>query len=806
MHSIACYLLDLMVLAIPVGAIVAHCFDQQIREALTHGRLAVIAGKVVVTLDEAIYTILLWTTLGIVLTHRVAFKKRALGIAVFIATVLVLLSSVVAAAAGEIGSDSLGEVTHSNWREAISYCLQSIQTVDLGKKHLVVVGAPIFFFLVVIVLAKLKIYRPSAVLTKLSAIIALGSLIGCLYWDTSSLLENRASFSMYRSNLQTGTRNEMANFTQEPSAPTVLVYIGESTERNWLYRELRQTIQDPTLNKNLVLFSDVVSPHSHTFLSLFRALSISRDPLQDQLTDDRNLVRPNLVSVLNGKGATTAWYSNQPGNDWVGTLFGHEAAEKYFFENDPRAGDASYMKKDSEVLPQVAERLESSNPERQVIFFHSYAGHFDYCANIPQTAVARVPDPIATLPFTAVYGDMPVLSEDRHRRNVNCYRNAMAHIADNLELVMRRISRLNRPAVLLYFSDHGDDALEGTDHDSGRPSFRKIEVPMVIFFNDAARSAYKQKFDSAVANKDTKYSLGWLADSIIDIAGISYNRHMLSVFRPINSPPERYSSLRYYRGRQYGIAVDGDANSRGVVQTTNIDLFAKRQLIQTLPADQQGKICAHRADSYLKFSDASEAFSCFEVDLVIEPQMKEVYVFHPPKNSNGLPLGALLALQPERSSGIWLDVKNAQGPTLEFLLEYLNRWFPPKKRRSVLVEVSLSEAESEGLMDILSRIRQNGYGLSYYLPTDEGIKCSIDPETPDCARFKQSVEGILRRVPFSSLSFDIRAKRFAVSIDKPAGVEMNTWDLNAKMASDIDRDMLQKTTKYLIPYVSRFEY
>jgi hypothetical protein len=86
------------------------------------------------------------------------------------------------------------------------------------------------------------------------------------------------------------------------------------------------------------------------------------------------------------------------------------------------------------------------------------------------------------------------------------------------------------------------------------------------------------------------------------------------------------------------------------------------------------------------------------------------------------------------------------------------------------------------------------------------MKCSDRPQKEGCAELKKMTEDILRSMPYSSLSFDIRAKKFATSIDKPAGVELNTWDLAVKTEQDIDRDMLQKVSKYLIPYESPFNY
>jgi hypothetical protein len=264
--------------------------------------------------------------------------------------------------------------------------------------------------------------------------------------------------------------------------------------------------------------------------------------------------------------------------------------------------------------------------------------------------------------------------------------------------------------------------------------------------------------------------------------------------------------LRSYGGKQYVIAIDSDANSRNIVNTTNIDLYAKKQLIRSLPLEQQGRICVYRADSLLKYSDASRVFSCSEVDLVIDPQEQEVYVYHPPKKNTGLTLGTLLDLQPKQSTGFWLDVKNAQRSTLEYLVKYLNQRIPPDKRSSTLVEVALSEAENNNLRETLSKIREDGYGLSYFLPTDMGVKCSDNPEKTECAEMKKSIERILRSTPYSSLSLDIRARKFVASIDMPAGVAMDILDLSVKAEKDIDRDMLQRVNKYVIPYESPFNY
>jgi hypothetical protein len=329
----------------------------------------------------------------------------------------------------------------------------------------------------------------------------------------------------------------------------------------------------------------------------------------------------------------------------------------------------------------------------------------------------------------------------------------------------------------------------------------------VVFFNDAAKHTYERKFNYAVANRDKRYGTTWLSDSIIDISGISYDeRRTLSIFGPLDDIPDRYSTLRWYGGKQYVISVDGEADRRSAINSTKIDLYAKQRLIRSLPAAQRGRICVHQADSLLKFSDAAKAFSCYEVDLDIAPQQHEVYVHDLSKQNSGLTLGTLLDLQFNQSTGIWLDVKDARMDTLEFLLKYLNQRIPLEKRGSALIEVTLSEAENENFREILSRIRQAGFGLSYHLDTDGGIRCSENPNRSECTKLKKSIEGILRSTPYSSLSFDIVAAKYATSIDRPSGVEMDTWDLSLKSENNLDRGMLQRVTKYQIPYESPFNY
>lgn len=410
------------------------------------------------------------------------------------------------------------------------------------------------------------------------------------------------------------------------------------------------------------------------------------------------------------------------------------------------------------------------------------------------------------LSFHAVFGDLLVLNWQRHLREINCYDRALAYIAGNLDVVMKEMWKATEPMVLVYFSDHGEDVLDGTGHDSGSATFRKIEVPLVVFFNQAAGRQYRHALDAARANKGIPYSLAWISDSLLDIAGLAYKRDLLSIFRGLDQTPDRYSSLRIEHGKRFVIAVDGDRDAQGVAFLTNIDLYAKRRLIRSFPRGWQDRICSHRADSWMKFNEAAQVFPCLEIDLVVDAAGGQVYVFHPPKPNSYLSLKDLVSSQPRSWSKLWLDTKNLDRSNAEFYLQYLNQLFEPGQRPGILIETSLGRSDDARLRGMLANFRNSGYGLSYYLPTKDGIRCSQSAKADGCSEFADRVLVTISNLPYSSLSFDVQAKFLAEAIERRHNIQLNTWDVNLKQASDIDSELLGAVSMYLIPYRSRFDY
>jgi glucan phosphoethanolaminetransferase (alkaline phosphatase superfamily) len=789
-------------LALPIAAILLHLYSADLKAIVTVGLRAAIVSKIATVFEHAIYTVLSCIIVGTVALLRMFQKSRVFGIILWPALAILLISILLDNKMGTVGADSLAEILCTNWWEATSYGLQALSTMSISLKELAVALSPAAFYGCLALFGRFSKLRPKFAFAMISLTLSAGALVVLFSRDMFRLFSACRDTHLIQQQLAKATSAELNHFVRL-SGPRLVVYIGESTNRE-LYQALAGTIATRQFKDNVLLFDQVISPHSHTSPSLLRELTVSDDPSGDQLKYDTELWRANLISVLNRTGIGADWYSNQSQNEWPAELFGKEANRQYFQKQGWGSSFTGYHRPDSELLAYFLGAFQTS--ERSALFFHSYAGHVPYCDNLPAGFSALSSDLRTKLAFKGTFGDLPILNQHRHLREINCYDRALAYIAGNLDSVMQAMWAVSEPIVLVYFSDHGEDVLDGTGHESGNPSHRKIEVPLIVFFNAAARRKYGREFEAARANRTIRYSLGWISDSLADIAGLTYKRDFISIFRHLGHTPDRYSSLRMYRGKRYVIAVDGNHDAQGLAALTDIDLYEKRRLIHSLPDSLQERICAHRADSWMKFRDASEVFPCLEIDLVLDAAAQQVYVFHPPKANNGLTLRDLVSYAPGSWSKLWLDTKNLNKSNAGFYLQYLNELFTPAQRAGILIETSLNTSDDSVLRGMLAEFRNSGYGLSYYLPTDDGIRCSQTPEAAGCAAFVDQVLATISNLPYSSLSFDIRAQILAQSVKRQHKIQLNTWDTNVKQRSDLDLDLLNEVSMYLVPYCSRFDY
>jgi hypothetical protein len=241
----------------------------------------------------------------------------------------------------------------------------------------------------------------------------------------------------------------------------------------------------------------------------------------------------------------------------------------------------------------------------------------------------------------------------------------------------------------------------------------------------------------------------------------------------------------------------------------NKDYYELSRVNMTLAREQDSehwrRIWAHRVNSIGKLLEAKALFAGVELDLVYDASSNNFYVFHPPKKNNGLTLKQFLrASSDRRDLKYWFDWKNPSGSDLAAALEkleLLNQEFAIKDRTILEVPSNFS-ADKEGMP------AQQGWQISYYLPTDQIVACS-KAEATNCGELALKAADRARSLGARYVSFDYRAWNFMKTHeDLLSDFEWLGWDLSKNtMKEDISSfDFDERISVLLVGYPSAFHY
>jgi hypothetical protein len=702
-----------------------------------------------------------------------------------------------------LGLDSLREVQAANLAEAWGYVKGALLVSGFETREVQALAA--FAAAGALLAWLLRSFTSGDVTSVVILVLTVGAALAGV---PSSLLGGAvaADLGHYRAQMQR-TPAAQAAVTAQASDLNVLVMIGESTPRGSF---MAQPLPMHAAGSTTVIYRDVISPHSHTFPVLYRALGVAIDPDGDRFRSEEEIARASVVDVLRSYGVRVEWWTNQAPRgtrDWLGELFGQASDRLSGNSQLLPAEDPRVRLPDHQLIEKVLSGSGVFSGSPTVAFVSTYAGHWDYCDHIDPAFARRAQLPWDPgLSAAAVFGDLPLVSVQRHLRNIACHHAAAAYVRANVARLIAAADASPQPLAVVYFSDHGEDPYDGSAHDSSRNSFRHLQVPLVLHFNAEAARRHPRVVANAQAQAGRGHSTDVFADTLLDLRGLKpAHRASMSLVGPVTPQPSRYSLLRdTISGQRTVVAIDREDRPRPAgIALAGHDHFSKQRLLGGLPASLATRVCAHRADSLMKIRDAAEIFPCIEIDLLIDPVQRQVFVNHPPKPNHGLSLEAALAHPgvPERT--LWLDVKNLEVGTAAVFEEVLVRAIPAASRKQVMVETGATDAR---LLPYFKRLADAGFSLSYYLPPEPANTCSSRTDTQECRAYRDKLVGLFEVLPFSHLSFEKAAFPFASSLPLPRAVKLATWDLSVNDLKQLDQDVLNRVALYIIPYQTRFDY
>ncbi len=285
---------------------------------------------------------------------------------------------------------------------------------------------------------------------------------------------------------------------------TVVLIIGESVRPDHLslYGYSRDTTPSlRRMSKDLLVFCDVGSTAHYTYVAV------------------RNLVgmpgpqgTASIVQTFSEAGFRTAWLSNQERSELSehADVFDHSENDYDF-----------HLRRDSALLPPFESFLKQGGP-RQFITLHMIGSHFPYEERYGAASTIYRP----TLADVGVQGHPGAANK---AAAVNSYDNTLIELDTFLSRVLAALSKEDRPVLLLYTSDHGEDLFDDQRqrfmHALGEPSSWNTRVPMFVWTNAAyARlnpgglKALAEKRERRVGHRD-------VFPTLLELAGIEWDDH-----------------------------------------------------------------------------------------------------------------------------------------------------------------------------------------------------------------------------------------------------------------------------------------
>ena len=579
----------------------------------------------------------------------------------------------------------------------------------------------------------------------------------------------------------------------------IVLILGESNSRwHWqLYGYPGQTNPElASLRDGLVLFKDMVSPHSHTVPVLNEMFY--RPYLGDSTaTGERVRGRASLMNLLRSAGVRSEWYTaqaiygSQAGNlaSMVNACDRHEVFQK-------RA--ESRFSADRDGLPDIqactalmdSVRQEPSTQDRLLVY-HMQAAHWPYTERL-----ASGPDDPHPFPLGRAYFG---LGQDRSSQ-VRDYDRVMRFNDHQIASVIRASATSTKPVLVIFCPDHGEDPDHGTGHDSALHSARQVEIPFLVYAN-LALLAQDPLFRGKVETLSRKPLVNsFTYEFILDTLGIAdpnLQRAWDPLFDPDLAPPPRVL-FENVHPLYYDQTVGNDG--KDPTEAARVNLNDLRSNLSW-----KAPVFAYRVDSLGKALEAKESFDGIEMDVVYDRARQAFSIHHPPLPDTGLTLDVqLAALSDHPDLRVWLDFKNpGSGPDPAVLaeLERLDRKWSLKRRAVLELPDDLPEA---GFRSYAAA----GWAVSLYVPPDFTALCGRDPVR--CQRFAEALAGKAKAAGARYLSFNFayydEVARYLIPRKGRLGLLSWTWVKATQQGFSARMRRLPRLDGYIVTFPSRFEY
>ena len=330
------------------------------------------------------------------------------------------------------------------------------------------------------------------------------------YQFTKGVVEYRTEIEKYEASGITNPEGDFEDvkFEGDDSPHTFVIVIGESTTRHQMgiYDFYRPTTPKlSSLKKDLLIYQDVISSHSHTIESLQEALSLNNFTGQTEST---------IIQLFNQAGFKTYWFSNQNPIGIYDTLLSKvsKASDEVQFTNMAHYGSTTPY---DEVLLPFLDKAIANDQQNTLIVLHLLATHGRYQLRYPETFEIFVDTPRSK--FNSESNDV----------HINTYHNSIVYVDHILEKVIKKVKAKKNKSYVLYFSDHGEEVFWDKDffghNELEQPTKSMYDIPFLVWLSDDFKHTYSLDY-----KPNRPYSLTDLIHSISELSQVKFKRQDLT--------------------------------------------------------------------------------------------------------------------------------------------------------------------------------------------------------------------------------------------------------------------------------------
>lgn len=379
----------------------------------------------------------------------------------------------------------IGQTNRAEILEFIPSLITAIGALFLDVNTYIVLGSVVILFVICrwissrIFTTAIVVFSAFGFISVISVFCSLGAGRSnysiCLRVAKSLLQSHREQLQIIR---------EMDKIKELPDKDTVesscradiVMVVGESVSRANLSLygyPLQTSPRLDAMRDSLVIFGDVIGTSTLTAFNMSRILTFLTDsePAGDWYR------KPMLYSLLNEAGYETSWLSNQErsgiwGNSTVAMV---SMASDVKFVGGFSSDDATLQQFDGILIPYIREALCNSGRPK-FVGVHLMGSHSEYRRRYPDSFRIFNADSILK---NKDFSNLPV----SRARILAHYVNSLVYTDHILSEIIAMVSQLGRPAVVIYFSDHGENVYDRGGTYCGRDD-RHVEVPFVIYPNE----------------------------------------------------------------------------------------------------------------------------------------------------------------------------------------------------------------------------------------------------------------------------------------------------------------------------------